>query len=344
MPPARTPAFTVLVTVQLLAIGLLVWRVLDSDSRRMQAAVAPIAEESLSFPIESRLSHFYELRPAYGKDAFVPAWLPYAPEYHYNADGLNDRFDYAVPKPANAFRIIVLGDSWTYGQFVSTGDAYPERLEDMLNDRRLCRSGKTFEILNFGVPSYDIEYSAERFRLRGVKYDPDLVLWLLIRNDFEEINEFVLPRARAYRDELRAQGSAEIISRDRDQRMWNPFSVPPADAEMGLWQRAVGDQNRAYGGEDGVLRYQEEALRTIGPYYGKPLVVFVHAYFNLPDRYTAFVRRFAALRPATSFYESPLAFDGERVLPDHHPSPLGHRLIAEDLLGYLKAHDFVPCA
>ncbi|MDP3727177.1 MAG: hypothetical protein Q8R35_00900, partial [bacterium] len=231
----RPPAFTVLVAVQLVAIRFLAWRILDSDSRRTQAAIIPIAKESLAFPVESRLKHFYELRAGAGKEAFRPSWLPYASEYHYNADGLNDRFDYAVPKPADTFRIIALGDSWTYGQFVSTGDAYPERLEDMLNDRRLCRSNRKFEVLNFGVPSYDIEYSAERFRLRGARYDPDLVLWLLIRNDFEEINEFVLPRARMYRDELRAQGSVEIISRDRDQRAWNPFSVPPADAELKIW-------------------------------------------------------------------------------------------------------------
>lgn len=340
-PSKRMLAFTI--AAELAMIALIGWRMLDSDAGRMQASIVSITKESLSFPTESRLEHFYELRAGYDRDAFTPAWLPYTPKYHFNADGLNDRFDYMAEKPPGAFRIITLGDSWTYGQFVNTGDAYPEVLEDMLNDRQLCRSNKRFEVLNLGVPSYDIEYSAERFRVRGAKYHPDLVLWLLIRNDFEEINEFVLPRARTYRDELRVEGSPEIISRDREQRMWNPFSVPPADVELELWQHAVRDQYAEHGGEAGVLSHQEVALQSIGEGYRNPLVIFIHSYFNLPQQYTALVRRFSESRPGTYFYESSLAFEGDRVLPDHHPSSVGHVLIAEDLFNYLTLHRLIPC-
>lgn len=342
--PKPRLAFPALVALQLVAIGFLAWRMFDSDVRRTQAAIAPITRGSLSFPVESRLKYFYELRAGYDREAFTPAWLGYRPEYHYNADGLNDRFDYAIEKPVDTFRIITLGDSWTYGQFVSTKDNYSEVLEELLNDRRQCRSSQKFEVLNLGVPSYDIEYSAERFRLRGAKYDPDLVLWLLIRNDFDEITEYVWPRATQYRDELKAAGSAAITAAEQARRTWNPFSVPPADTELEIWQRAVLDQYAAYGGEAGVLRYQESALRSFGEGYRNPLVIFLHSYFNLPGQYAALVRRFTEFRPGTYFYESPLAFEGDRVLPDHHPSRIGHELIAEDLFDYLNLHRLVPCA
>lgn len=217
-------------------------------------------------------------------------------------------------------------------------------LEDLLNTEPDCRGQPAFEVLNLGVPSYDIAYAAERFRVRGAKYQPDLVLWLFIANDFEEINEYVLPRSREYmRGQPQTVSAAGDLRYESGGQKWNPFTVPPSRLDIDAWQHAVQDQNQAYGGAEGVLRYQAAALRSIGQYYRNPLVLSVHTYFNLPERYRAFVRRFAASRPETYFYESPLAFHGDRVLPDQHPSPLGHRLIAEDFLGYLKVHRLVPC-
>src|SRR5690349_16112554 len=50
-----------------------------------------------------------------------------------NALGLRDR-DYVTPKPANVKRILILGDSFTYGSGVADNAAtFPELLEQQLN-------------------------------------------------------------------------------------------------------------------------------------------------------------------------------------------------------------------
>ncbi|MGB9707681.1 MAG: hypothetical protein ACPL1D_02935, partial [Microgenomates group bacterium] len=44
--------------------------------------------------------------------------------------------------------------------------------------------------------SFDLAYQVERFRRQGVKYQPDLVIWM--NNDFYRINEIFLPLTEKY--------------------------------------------------------------------------------------------------------------------------------------------------
>src|SRR3990170_4440073 len=52
---------------------------------------------------------------------------------------------------------------------------------------------KGIEVINFGVPMYDIEYTIERFLNRGMKYNPNLVIWFVNGWNFNEINELRIP-------------------------------------------------------------------------------------------------------------------------------------------------------
>ncbi len=330
------------VGLELLIIALIAASVLGTRAGELElASVTPVARQSLVFQKSGPLEYFYELRPGYQGETYIPPWLGSALELHYNADGLNDRFDYRVAKPKGTFRIAALGDSWTYGQFVSTKDNYTEVLEDILNHEPGC--SERFEVLNLGVPSYDIAYAAERFRVRGAKYDPDLVLWLFIANDFEEINDYIIPRAQAYRDRWTAEGVQELIERDTISAQWNSFTIPPSELETKIWRNAVDDLYREYG-TAGVLSYQGEALRSFAKIYDRALVLFVHSQFTFPAPYRSLLQDVAASRPGTFFYQSPLEFTGAMQLPDKHPSPAGHREIARDLFRYLRDQRLVPCA
>ena len=125
-----------------------------------------------------RFPHYYEPQP----DTIIndhPAWLGEYVSYSINHDGLNDRMDYPVARVPGVHRIITLGDSFTYGLFVNTTENYSEVLEDMLNAKACKDTGESFEVINLGVPAYDIGYAAERYRLRGAKYKPDVVIWFL---------------------------------------------------------------------------------------------------------------------------------------------------------------------
>ena len=91
-----------------------------------------------------------------------------------NADGLRDR-GFPVKKSPGTFRVMLVGDSIAYGLGVKGSQTYAKVLEKMLNedpDRQ-----KTFEVINLGVPGYGISQIVERFKEKGLKYDPDLVIY-----------------------------------------------------------------------------------------------------------------------------------------------------------------------
>jgi hypothetical protein len=91
--------------------------------------------------------------------------------YWNNAFGLND-IEFVVPKPPGRFRIMVLGDSFTYG-LVPYPDAVMTRLEEALRAR--C-TGVDLDLLNFGIGGVNVWDYKTLFELAGQTFDPDLVL------------------------------------------------------------------------------------------------------------------------------------------------------------------------
>ena len=91
--------------------------------------------------------------------------------YRNNAFGLND-IEFVVPKPSGRFRIMVLGDSFTYG-LVPYPDAVMTRLEEALRAR--C-TGVDLDLLNFGIGGANVWDYKTLFELAGQTFDPDLVL------------------------------------------------------------------------------------------------------------------------------------------------------------------------
>ncbi len=69
-----------------------------------------------------------------------------------NSFGLRDQ-DYPVVKPPNSKRVLILGDSFTFGVGVADDAAiFPELLEKQLNTE-FAEQGMTIEILNGGIPA-----------------------------------------------------------------------------------------------------------------------------------------------------------------------------------------------
>jgi lysophospholipase L1-like esterase len=102
-------------------------------------------------------------------------------EFMTNIDGFRDR-GHEVPKQQNTKRIIVLGDSITAGQGVSSIDhAFPRQLELLLN-----RPGSPgpVEVFNMGVGGYNTLQEVESLSDHGIKYKPDVVIIAFCINDF----------------------------------------------------------------------------------------------------------------------------------------------------------------
>jgi lysophospholipase L1-like esterase len=88
------------------------------------------------------------------------------------------------PKRAGEFRILAIGDSFTYGHGVQLEESWPKVLE-----RRLSADvpdDRTVSVLNAGQPGYGLDQVFESFRVRRLDLEPDLVLLGLHSTDVTE--------------------------------------------------------------------------------------------------------------------------------------------------------------
>jgi lysophospholipase L1-like esterase len=97
-----------------------------------------------------------------------------------NPQGLRDTAR-AYQKPKELIRILLLGDSVTFGWGVRQADTYSEQLELLLNNY----NDITVEVINGGVGSYNTYQEATYLKQEGVKYQPDIVTLLFIENDIQ---------------------------------------------------------------------------------------------------------------------------------------------------------------
>ena len=80
-------------------------------------------------------------------------------------------------KPEGVYRVLAIGDSWTFGFRMDEPDAYPRQLERILNERGSVRGDpRHFEVINAGVIGYSTDQEAAWLRIEGWKYQPDVVL------------------------------------------------------------------------------------------------------------------------------------------------------------------------
>lgn len=128
-----------------------------------------------------------------------------------NSIGLRDR-EFGKKKKW-VFRILVLGDSQTYGLGVEAEETYPKVLERLLNGNN---ARQKIEVINAGVDTYSNYQKLQYFKESGYKLEPDLVLlgfyigndfgenvffekkWLKEERPYNELNLFLSSKSHAY--------------------------------------------------------------------------------------------------------------------------------------------------
>ena len=98
----------------------------------------------------------------------------------YNRDGFRDR-EFAIAKPRNTFRILVVGDSQTFGHGIEKlEDTFPKQLEKLLNQGM---ERPKFEVLSFARPGWNTANQLQYIYKKGFLYQPDLILLNFFHND-----------------------------------------------------------------------------------------------------------------------------------------------------------------
>ena len=99
-----------------------------------------------------------------------------------NSHGLRDgEIPYA--KDAEEKRILVLGDSVTFGWGTSQGESFSDQMEVLLGER----TGTGWQVINAGVNGYNTEQEAAFLRIEGMRYAPDYVLLIYVSNDVDAV-------------------------------------------------------------------------------------------------------------------------------------------------------------
>jgi lysophospholipase L1-like esterase len=107
--------------------------------------------------------------------------------YSTNIYGLRgDDFD-LVPSE-NTYRILVLGDSFTYGCGARFEDTFPKQAELLLNARG---DKTTFEVINAGKPGLNTLEEMRYLKAEGWKFQPDLVVVQFYANDLQATVEIL---------------------------------------------------------------------------------------------------------------------------------------------------------
>jgi peptidoglycan/LPS O-acetylase OafA/YrhL len=187
----------------------------------------------------------------------------------------------------DAFRIVALGESQTFGPTLRDGEKpWPELLQDLFDRHTSC--GRRIEVINAGTEAYTLEDNLERMHRDIVALKPDLIVSTHGMNGFlpfglrrvpEPSEPGVRPRASALlaRAALTIERAAHDW-RDRNSAQARPAALDPmSDAEL-MRSRYAEDYRKLIAlarasGADIALAYatmavDESSPREVKDFYG----------------------------------------------------------------------------
>jgi lysophospholipase L1-like esterase len=250
--------------------------------------------------------------------------------YRTNAHGLRDR-----DRPAKApgmKRVLVMGDSYTWGYAVAEDEAYPQVAERMLAER----GRPDIEVINGGIPDYNSRQERQLLEKLLPVYQPDAVFLAYVVNDAERSTAMPTPPEEVYRHS-RSWFLTEVAER-LNRRVFKRRVLPSAKDNVG--------SNYLDGFEEGSVKWRDsrEAIREMRDLSAGPFAILM-----MPDFTQEFDDRYALrqIHDAVASWGHELnipvfdmltMFRGEDhktlwVPWDGHPNAEAHRRIAEFLVG-----------
>ncbi len=120
------------------------------------------------------------------KYELVPGRKTYINGIKFEINEHGHRGQMGMPGKFGGFRIIVLGDSITFGFRLPNESTYSYQLNELLNNS--SSESKEYQVLNFGVSGYDTIQEVFQFERQGLIYKPDLVIVGFCLNDVGIVN------------------------------------------------------------------------------------------------------------------------------------------------------------
>jgi len=197
----------------------------------LSAARAP----DLGFGIRSWTIH-HALRPGY-----------VSPNVQTNSMGLRSP-EVAIPKPSGTLRVLLLGDSFTFGLRALDKDLFARRIEERLKEKA---APATVEVINAGVLSYCplLEYLQYRQQLHIL--EPDLVV---LNFDMSDVQDHL-----AYSRDLSASAEGlPLFVTEPSLRRQVPSAMPKLLLFEWLGRRIQGIRGRVQSTLEGVAFVRDQ--------------------------------------------------------------------------------------
>lgn len=119
-----------------------------------------------------RNTKYYRIRPDSNKKHLVI----------HNSLGFRQHREFTKKKPKDVIRIGFFGDSYTENLRIESQYSFTEPLDYLLN-----KTGKKYEIMNFGVDGYGTDQIFFQYLQNGVGLDLDIVFYIYCNNDLGDI-------------------------------------------------------------------------------------------------------------------------------------------------------------
>jgi hypothetical protein len=149
----------------------------------------------------------------------------------YSLDAMFASHEIAAPKASDELRVILIGDSSTWGFLLRP----EETLAALLNQQALTADGKRLRFYNLGYPTMSVTKDLLLLRY-ALRCQPDLILWLTTLESLpadKQLASPILQNNAASLDELNRSFDLGLDTND------------PALARPDFWQRTVVGQRRA---------------------------------------------------------------------------------------------------
>lgn len=245
-----------------------------------------------------------------------------------NAQGMRDR-EYAVAKPADTFRIAIVGDSIAAGWGVNEEDRFESILERTWDERSRRAGGPAVEVLDCAVPGHAPGQRWHHFQKVGWPMRPDLVICEATEADVgwdERRLRFLLARGLGfdsllYRPALEAAGLEPGSSPEQYKRALQPYH---REILFGAYRAMESD----------AAAHRVPVVWVLIPRVGRPSEAGPHESILAMARTAGFARVVDASDAYDGLDASRLAVEPD----DFHPNAAGHARLAarlDDALGAL---------
>ena len=262
-----------------------------------------------------------------------------------NDRGLRGTRNYNYEKPEDTTRILVLGDSFTFGEEVSDNETWPFYMQQLLPHT---------EVINMGVHGFGHDQMLLQLKEEGVKYQPDIVILGYLIEDMHRnmlaFRDFAKPKYVVKNNQLKLTNSP--VPTPEEVLKWDWLRPRILDLWSFIHYRTT-KANGAYDKQEKLVTAHllKEIVKTVKETGAIPVIAYL-PYGTESVNMEPIIPGETFLFETCEKFELPNCFSvrplfqertkaGAKFRTEYHWRPLGHKTVAEAVKNYLVEHGIV---